>query len=103
MAHAAVTNDAIVKAIGQATIVRALETSILVSLTMYTFEYLSMKLGLVIDRTRLFSFVCQQTICNNQGECECGRCKCHKDSGYLGPTCEDCPVSEIRIDYRREL
>ncbi|CAF0798067.1 unnamed protein product [Adineta steineri] len=36
------------------------------------------------------------TICNNQGVCECGRCKCNKDSGYLGPTCEDCPTCEHR-------
>ncbi|CAF0847282.1 unnamed protein product [Adineta ricciae] len=42
------------------------------------------------------------TICNNQGVCECGRCKCHKDSGYLGPTCEDCPTCEHRCTATKD-
>lgn len=30
------------------------------------------------------------TVCNNQGTCECGVCKCN--SSYTGPTCEECPT-----------
>ncbi|CAF3376669.1 unnamed protein product [Rotaria socialis] len=46
--------------------------------------------------TKTDSCLVNNTICNNQGICECGRCKCNKDSGYLGPTCEDCPTCEHR-------
>lgn len=32
-------------------------------------------------------------LCNGLGQCECGKCICNKDNKYMGPTCEDCPVS----------
>ncbi|XP_071476927.1 integrin beta-1-like [Diadema antillarum] len=34
----------------------------------------------------------KNTICNNQGECVCGQCKCNATSLYRGPLCEDCPT-----------
>ncbi|CAF0786166.1 unnamed protein product [Didymodactylos carnosus] len=42
------------------------------------------------------------TICNNQGVCECGKCICHKDSEFLGPTCEDCFTCAHRCADTRE-
>lgn len=34
-------------------------------------------------------FATNGLMCNNQGTCECGTCKC--DGEYRGPTCEECP------------
>lgn len=33
-------------------------------------------------------------ICNAAGSCKCGKCVCHKNSTFVGPTCEDCPTCQ---------
>ncbi|XP_055868207.1 integrin beta-1-like [Biomphalaria glabrata] len=30
-------------------------------------------------------------VCNGFGDCLCGKCQCERNSGMVGPTCEDCP------------
>ncbi|XP_074650314.1 integrin beta-PS-like isoform X2 [Tubulanus polymorphus] len=31
-------------------------------------------------------------LCNGKGNCICGKCLCHRNSYYMGSTCEDCPT-----------
>lgn len=40
------------------------------------------------------------TICNEQGICDCGKCKCK--GSYSGPTCEECPTCPSTCDIFKD-
>ncbi|XP_041478618.1 integrin beta-1-B-like [Lytechinus variegatus] len=42
--------------------------------------------------TRTDTCMTQDTICNGQGVCVCGECRCNATSAYRGPLCQDCPT-----------
>ena len=48
-------------------------------------------LGPTCDDTYGGLCVCLQLECSGHGRCECDKCYC--DAQYIGPTCDDCPVS----------
>ena len=39
-----------------------------------------------------------QVMCNNYGECACGKCVCNATSKFRGKFCEDCPVSNTTVE-----
>ena len=45
----------------------------------------------ICDGTYSGLCVCLQLECSGHGKCTCNKCYC--DAQYIGPTCDDCPVS----------
>ncbi|XP_052098267.1 integrin beta pat-3-like isoform X3 [Mytilus californianus] len=46
--------------------------------------------NVMTDHAATLTMLYVESICNNHGYCECGRCSCYEGSRYQGPLCEDC-------------